>query len=138
MHADMLSALEDVMTRDDVQRWLDAYVEAWRTYDPASVGALFSEDVRYRYQPYRDPTVGRDALVAEWLEDPDPAGSWSASYAPYAVDGDRAVAVGESTYLHDDGSVRTLFYNVWLLRFDADGRCAEFTEYWRERPQPDA
>ncbi len=126
------------MTRDDVQRWLDAYIEAWRTYDPDSIGALFSEDVSYRYQPYRDPTVGREALVAEWLEDPDPAGSWSARYEPYAVDGDRAVAVGESTYLNEDGSTRTLFHNVWLLRFDADGRCAEFIEYWRERPQPDA
>jgi ketosteroid isomerase-like protein len=123
------------MTRDDVQRWLDAYVDAWRTYDPDAIGALFSEDVSYRYQPYGDPTNGREALVAEWLESPDPAGSWSARYEPFTVDGDRAVAVGESTYRNEDGSFRTLFYNVWLLRFDADGRCAEFTEYWRELPE---
>ena len=123
------------MTRDDVQRWLDAYVEAWRTYDPAAIGDLFSADVRYRYQPYREPVVGRDALVADWLEDRDEAGSWEAHYETYAVDGDRAVAVGESRYLEADGSLQTLFYNCWLLRFDADGRCADFVEYWRELPE---
>jgi hypothetical protein len=123
------------LTRDDVQRWLDAYVDAWRTYDPAAIADLFAEDVRYAYQPYRDPVVGRDAVVASWLEDPDAAGSWEARYEPYAVDGDRAVAVGESRYLKDDGSLLTLFYNVWLLRFDGEGRCTEFTEYWRELPE---
>ncbi len=123
------------MTRDDVQRWLDAYVDAWRTYDPAAIGDLFSVDVSYRYQPYRDPVVGRDAVVADWTEDPDAAGSWEAHYEPYAVDGERAVAVGESRYLKEDGSLLTLFYNVWLLRFDGEGRCSEFVEYWRELPE---
>ncbi|HET7168297.1 MAG TPA: nuclear transport factor 2 family protein [Candidatus Limnocylindrales bacterium] len=122
------------MTRDDVQRWLDAYVDAWRTYEPAAIAALFSDDVRYAYQPYRDPVVGRDAVVADWLESPDDPGSWEAHYEPYAVDGDRAVAVGTSRYLNPDGTQRTIFYNVWLLRFEPDGRCAEFIEYWREPP----
>jgi hypothetical protein len=45
------------------------------------------------------------------------------------------VAVGTSRYLNEDGSQRTLFYNVWLLRFDEDGRCTEFVEYWRELPE---
>jgi hypothetical protein len=123
------------MTRDDVQRWLDAYVEAWRTYDPALIADLFADDVEYRYQPYLDPVVGRDTLVADWLESPDATGSWTARYEPYTVEGDRAVAVGESRYLHPDGSQRTVFFNVWLLRFDGHGRCREFVEYWREPPE---
>jgi SnoaL-like domain len=123
------------VTRDDVQGWLDAYIDAWRTYDPAAIGGLFTNDVRYQYQPYRDPVVGRDAVVADWMENPDPAGSWEAQYEPYAVDGDRAVAVGESRYLNDDGSLKTVFFNAWLLRFDDEGRCSEFVEYWRELPE---
>lgn len=27
------------MTQDEVQAWLDAYVEAWRSYDPEAIGA---------------------------------------------------------------------------------------------------
>jgi hypothetical protein len=123
------------MTRDDVQRWLDAYVAAWRSYEPGAVGDLFATDAEYRYQPYAEPVVGRDAIVADWLSEPDPPESWTASYEPYAVEGDHAVAVGESRYLHPDGSFRTLFYNVWLLRFDDAGRCTEFVEYWRELPE---
>jgi hypothetical protein len=123
------------MTRDDVQRWLDAYVEAWRSYEPGAIGDLFAPEAEYRYQPYAEPVVGRDAIVADWLAEPDPPDSWSASYAPYAVEGDHAVAVGESRYRRPDGSFRTLFYNVWLLRFDDAGRCTEFVEYWRELPE---
>jgi hypothetical protein len=123
------------MTHAEVQAWLDRYIEAWRSLDRDSIGELFSPNVAYRYQPYEDAVVGRDALVDDWLRDPDAPGSWSARYGPYAVDGDRAVAVGESRYLHEDGSLRTVFHNVFLLRFDAEGRCAEFTEYWRERPE---
>jgi ketosteroid isomerase-like protein len=123
------------LTRDDVQRWLDAYVDAWRTYDRQAIGDLFAADASYRYQPYRDPVVGRDAIVADWLEDPDAAGSWEARYEPYAVDGGPPGAVGESRYLEADGSLRTVYYNVWLLRFDGDGRCTEFVEYWRELPE---
>jgi ketosteroid isomerase-like protein len=122
------------VTRDDIQRWLDAYVEAWRSYDPKSIADLFAPDATYAYQPYREPVRGRDAIVADWLESPDAAGSCDAQYEAYAVYGDRAVAVGQSKYF-ENGNLRTLYYNVWLLRFDADGRCAEFVEYWREHPK---
>ncbi len=123
------------MTHDDVQRWLDAYVEAWRTYDAAAIGALFAADATYRYQPYGEPVVGRDAIVADWLDDPDDPASWSAQYEPYAVDGDRAVAVGESRYVNADGSLRDLYFNLWTLRFDPDGRCVDFVEYFMELPE---
>jgi hypothetical protein len=123
------------MTRDDVQRWLDRYVDAWRTYDVATIGDLFAAEATYRYHPYdEDAVVGREAIVADWREDQDAPGSWSAHYEPYAVDGDRAVAIGESRYLNEDGSLRTLFFNNWLLRFDDDGRCVEFVEYFMELP----
>jgi len=122
------------MTRDDVQRWLDRYVEAWRTYDADAIGELFSSDATYRYQPYNPPLQGRAAIVADWRQDQDAPGSWDARYEPYAVDGDRAVAVGETHYANPDGSPRDRFYNCWTLRFDADGRCDDFVEYFMELP----
>jgi len=122
------------MTRDDVQTWLDRYVGAWRSYDPAAIGELFAADATYKYHPYDDEAiVGREAIVANWLESPDSAGSWDAGYEPWAVDGDRAVTVGESRYLEADGSTRTVFHNIWTLRFDDDGRCSEFVEYFMEQ-----
>jgi hypothetical protein len=52
------------VTHHALQRWLDAYVEAWRTYDPAAIGALFSEDATYAYHPYdggEEVVRGREA-----------------------------------------------------------------------------
>ena len=127
------------MERADVQRWLDAYVAAWKSYDSNLIAALFAEDVEYRYHPYDEPIRGRDAVVAAWLGEGDQEvassrdepGTYDASYRPVAVDGDVAVAVGASTYENPPA----VYDNCYLLRFDADGRCAEFTEFFMKRPE---
>jgi hypothetical protein len=123
------------VTHDDVQGWLDQYIAGWKSYDPVAIGDLFGEDAEYRYHPWDDPLVGRDAIVADWLEAPDAAGTWQARYEPFAVDGDRATAIGTTRYLNPDGSFRTLYDNVWTLRFDRDGRCVDFVEYFMELPE---
>ena len=43
------------ITHEHVQAWLDAYMQAWETYDPAEVDALFTEDAEYRWHPADDP-----------------------------------------------------------------------------------
>ena len=40
------------------------------------------------------------------------------------------MATGISRYLADDEEPEKVYYNVFLLRFDPDGRCTDFTEYW--------
>lgn len=121
------------MNRDALQSWLDRYVEAWHTNDPEQVAALFTDDATYRYRPYggdQHASIGRDAIVAAWLEEGDPPGSWEASYEPFAVDGDLAVARGTSRYFASAKGPARTFHNVFLLRFAPDGRCAEFNEYY--------
>jgi ketosteroid isomerase-like protein len=122
-----------------VTRWLAAYLDAWRSYDPTAIGDLFSEDAVYRYHPWDEPTPshvrGRDEIVASWLGDRDAPGSWTAEYRPWLVNGDRAVAVGVSRYLAPDGSaVEREYHNVFLLDFDDEGRCREFAELYMKRP----
>jgi hypothetical protein len=113
-----------------LQRWLDAYVEAWRTYDREAIAALFAEGASYAYHPYDEPLRGRDAIAASWLSEQDPPGSWEASYRPLMFDGDRAIAIGETRYA--DGNV---YSNLFVLRFDGDGRCTEFVEYYVHHPK---
>jgi ketosteroid isomerase-like protein len=117
------------MTREQIQGWLDAYVAAWRSYDRDAIGELFSEDAAYRYHPYDEPEQGREEIVAGWLEEPDEPGSWEARYEPLLVEGDRAVATGETRYA--DGQT---FSNLFVLEFDDDGRCRDFTEWFMEHP----
>jgi ketosteroid isomerase-like protein len=121
------------MNRDGVQAWLDRYIVAWRANDRGPIEALFTEDAVYSYRPWLsdEHTVrGRDAIIASWLEEPDDPGSWEAHYEPYAVDGDRAVAVGWSRYAASDGAPERTYHNAYLLRFAPDGRCAEFREFY--------
>jgi hypothetical protein len=110
------------------QGWLDRYIAAWRSGDPAEIGDLFSADARYSYGPYQDPVVGRAAIVASWTEEPDPPGSWEAEYHPLVVQGDTAVAVGETRYVNEH-----TFSNVFACRFDGEGRCADFREWYMQR-----
>lgn len=125
------------MDHHGFQRWLDAYVDAWRTYEEGAIGALFSEDAPYRYHPWDegdDVLDGREAIVASWASDRDEPGSWTAEYQPWAIDGDRAVAVGVSRYFAADRTtIEREYHNVFLCRFDAEGRCREFTELFLRR-----
>ena len=123
------------MDSSSVQRWLDGYVEAWRANAREPVAALFTDDVVYRFAPFGDTNVRRgiDALVDEWLREPDAPDSLEAHYEPFAVDGDRAVAIGWSSYVATATEGARRYHNVFLMRFAPDGRCAEFTElYMRE------
>jgi len=124
------------MTHDDVQAWLDRYVAAWAAYDAAAIGDLFSEDARYRYHPSDDGFVGRDAIVRAWLEPSGDASSrdepdtWEAHYEPFAVEGDRAVAVGWSRYAARNGQPERMYHNAYILEFASDGRCRGFHEFY--------
>jgi ketosteroid isomerase-like protein len=131
------------MDQRSAQAWLDRYVKAWKSYDPDDISALFSEDVAYRYHPYDDPIAGRQAVVASWLgEDAssdassrDAAGTYEAEYTPIAVDGDTVVATGTSRYREQRGGpIVRVYENCFVMRFDDEGRCREFTEYYMRRP----
>ena len=122
-----------------VQRWLDAYAHAWITYDPGEIGALFSDDAEYRYHPWDegDEVVrGRDQISANWLENRDRAGTYRGEYRPLLVAGDQAVAVGMSYYYSDEtqATLDRAFHNLWVLRFNDEGQCRSFTEWYMRAP----
>jgi len=131
------------LERADVARWLEDYVEAWKSYDPEAIRALFSDHVEYRYHPYDDPVEGRQAVVDSWLGEGEAAGAstrdadgtYDGSYQPVAVDGDVAVATGSSVYREaPGGAIDQIYDDCFVMRFDGDGRCREFTEWFMKRP----
>ncbi|MBC8170160.1 MAG: nuclear transport factor 2 family protein [Anaerolineae bacterium] len=123
-----------MIDRASVAAWLDAYVHAWKTYDPQAIADLFGENATYSFQPFdEEPVAGRDAIVANWLENKDKPGTYDGHYEPVAIDGNLAVANGRSSYFEEDGkTLKRIFDNIFILRFDADGRCIEFREWYME------
>ena len=130
------------MDHQSVTEWLERYVAAWKSYDRGQIADLFSEDAVYRYHPYDPPIEGRDAVVESWFGEGegtptrDAPGTYEASYRPVAVDGDVAVATGISRFNQPGGEERSVYHNCFLMRFDDDGRCAGFTEYFMLEPDP--
>jgi ketosteroid isomerase-like protein len=130
------------VNRADAQAWLDRHVAAWLSYDVNDIAALFAEDVVYRYHPYDDPLVGREAVVASWLGESDSKdastrdapGTYAARYEPVALDGDVVVATGTSSYREQpEGPIVRIYDNCFVMRFAGEGRCKEFTEYYVKR-----
>jgi hypothetical protein len=128
------------MDRRGFQQWLDRYVAAWQSYDEAAIRDLFSADAEYRYHPWdAEPVRGSAAIAKDWLDNRDEPGSWRANYSAEVCGDDLCVAIGTSEYLTDDRSaVDRVYHNVFFCRFDGDGRCSNFTEYFMEQPKPKA
>jgi len=113
---------------NDLAAWMDGYVRAWTSNDPAAIGRLFAEDAVLFTAPFRAPWRGREEIVAGWLERPDAPGSWTFTSEILGVDGDLGVVRGRTTYADPP----TAYANLCLVRLAADGRCVEFTEWYME------
>jgi hypothetical protein len=125
--------------RATVQRWLDAYVEAWKSYDEAAIADLWTEHAVW-VKPFGIRATGRAAITAEWMEERHlfEAGGYDAAYEPIAIDAGIVVTHGRTLFFDPDTGVRRgEFDNVWVLRFGPDGRCSEFHEWYAGRPEHD-
>jgi ketosteroid isomerase-like protein len=56
--------------RETVQRWLDAYVRAWKSYAEPEIADLWTDDAVWRY-PFGVRATGRAAITAEWMAERD-------------------------------------------------------------------
>jgi ketosteroid isomerase-like protein len=123
------------LTRDGFASWLDRYIAAWRSGDAEEIGALFSEDVTYSQTGGQSVIEGRQAVVEDWLEDAyEPELEWEAAYEPLAIEGEVHVGVGSTRYIREEG--REDFSNIFVCRFDDEGRCRELREWWMRAPSP--
>jgi hypothetical protein len=113
---------------DRLTAWIDAYVHAWNSNEPADIGALFTVDALYYTEPYEEPWRGRAAIVENWLRHRDEPGETTFEWRRIAVEGETVVIRGTTRYPD-----RT-YSNVWAIVLDAEGRCSEFTEWWMKHP----
>jgi hypothetical protein len=124
-----------------VLRWLDAHDAAWRAADPAVIAGLFSPDAVYHLGPWDapwrgldGPFRGADAIAAGWLAGGIEGEDFTADAEILALEGARAVVRRRITYFEPDGSVESRYDTCWVVDFDADGRCAEYQEWYVEGP----
>jgi uncharacterized protein (TIGR02246 family) len=117
-----------------LSEWMKGYIRAWNSNDADHIGSLFADDARYYTAPFRPPWMGREDIVQGWLNRKDEPGQTDFTWEPLLVSGDLAVIVGVTTYHATGSEPETRYSNLWVLRFDVDGRCSEFTEWWMQHP----
>jgi len=117
------------MEQRDLAAWVERYVHAWETNDPADITALFTPDAVYEPRPDEAAWRGHEGIVAGWLERDGQPGTWTFRSEILAVAGDLGFVRGWTRYL-DDG---TEYSNLWVVRLNDDGRCSSFIEWWMER-----
>ncbi len=114
---------------DQVKTWVEGYLQAWNSNDPQAIGQLFSEEAAYYTGPFDEPWKGRATIVANWLERKDEPGTFRFHYLVLSASDDLGVVRGWTLYLE----AQREFANLWLIKFDPEGRCSEFTEWWVQR-----
>lgn len=113
-----------------LQAWVEGYIRAWNSNEPAEIGELFTDDATYFTAPHRTPWRGRDEIVREWLGRKDEPGETEFSWQPLTVSPEVGIVVGETRYR----TPPTTYSNLWVIRLDPEGRCTEFVEWWMEHP----
>lgn len=119
--------------KTDFEKWAQGYIAAWKSNDREDIGALFTDDVRYYTQAFREPWVGSKTVVNGWIGRVDEQGDWKFDYKWIAVESNVGVLEGVTTYTTQE----TAYNNIWIITLAEDGRCSEFREQWVQQPEAD-
>jgi hypothetical protein len=120
------------VSREKVESWVALYEQAWRAAGTGSLSEVFSEDATYRMSPYEEPAIGLEAIGELWEREREgPDEEFEMRHEVVATEGGTAVVRVEVDYGRG-----TSYRDLWIVRFAADGRCAEFEEwpFWPEKP----
>jgi ketosteroid isomerase-like protein len=122
-------APEEAFAAAPLRRWIDGYVEAWESNNPAAVASLFTPDGVYKIEPWH-VLRGREEIVAGWLEHADKPGDTSFHWWHIGRDGDLWIVEARTSY----DSLGRDYANLWLIELDAEGRARGFSEWWKQFP----
>src|SRR3954453_21362100 len=108
-----------------VSAWVESYERAWRSPGTESLAELFEAEAGYRMSPYAETVRGLEAIGRLWeRERQGPGEEFEIDHEVLAVQGD--VGVVRLGVAYASGAE---YRDLWVLRFGADGRCAEFEEW---------
>ncbi|HEY5890165.1 MAG TPA: nuclear transport factor 2 family protein [Acidimicrobiia bacterium] len=108
--------------------WMDGYLDAWASNDPDAIAALFTDDAVYDPQTASGEWDGIDSIIENWLDIGDDPDNWDFQWLPIVETDDLAVIVGKTHY-HNPAMI---YRNLFVIRFDSDFRCTDFTEWYIE------
>jgi hypothetical protein len=116
-----------LVTRAALAEWIAAYERAWRAPGTALLSDLFAAGAAYRAAPFEEPLRGLEEIARFWEDEREgPDEIFAMVSEPVAVEGDVGVARIGVRY---GDPVSHTYLDLWVVRFDHDGRCTSFEEW---------
>jgi hypothetical protein len=118
------------LTIEHFEQWLSSYGRASEENDPRASADLFAEDATYYESPFDEPLVGREAIYGYWLAGAQRLADKRFSHAILAVRGNVGVARWQANCIVKDTGIILILDAIFVVEFDAQGRCIHFREWW--------
>jgi hypothetical protein len=115
------------VTRAQFVDWLETWGRAWRTNDPAEIGALVPDTFTW-VTPFVEVVRDRQTLVDRWVKTGNTESDVETDYEILALDDERGICRYSATYLKNK-TTRVQAEYVLMVSLDEDGRCKEFHEW---------
>ncbi len=110
--------------------WLGSYGRAWQTKDPVAFSELFSAEAAYYWGPFREPQRGRQAIASAVRAAFSRQSEVHFSYKILAGSAAPYVAHWTCEFTRISSGRRITVDGIFVLRFDDQGHCEEFREWW--------
>ena len=114
------------MTRETVERWITAYVEAWRVPGTDALTRVFSPEATYSLDPYQPTITGLNAIAKMWDDERIEGEEFDTRHEIVAVEGDTAVVRVHVQYRKPSEQE---YRDLWVIKLDGDGLCTHFEEW---------
>ncbi len=110
--------------------WLQSYGLAWQRKDPVAFSELFSAEAAYYWGPFREPQRGRQAIASAVRA--AFSGQSEVHFKYWILAGSAAPFVAHWTceFTRICSGRRITIDGIFVLRFDNQGQCEEFREWW--------
>jgi ketosteroid isomerase-like protein len=122
------------LTSVALEKWLAGYERAWESRDAARAAELFTPNASYHEMPFEAPKAGQAGIREYWASVTADQRDIDFKSQVISVTGQTGVAHWSATFTAPSTGARVELDGVFVLKFDADGRCSELREWWHLKP----
>ncbi|MEO8466300.1 MAG: nuclear transport factor 2 family protein [Gammaproteobacteria bacterium] len=122
------------LTTAAVEKWLAGYERAWESRDAARAAELFAANASYHEMPFEAPKAGQAGIREYWSSVTADQRDIDFKAQIIAVSGQTGVAHWSATFTAVSTGARVELDGMFVLTFDAIGRCSELREWWHVKP----
>jgi ketosteroid isomerase-like protein len=127
-------ASAEPLTAAGLEKWLAGYERAWESRDAARAAELFTPNATYHEMPFEAPKAGQAGIREYWSSVTADQRDIDFKSQVIAVNGQTGVAHWTATLTATSTGARVELDGMFVLTFDASGRCSELREWWHLKP----